>query len=219
LPNGLSRKEWEQQISGNETLDPTPEQQIGPYKKTKFLAEGVARRFAKEGLGVVIVNPSTPIGSHDIKPTPTGKMVVDFLNHQMPGYVNTGLNFVDVEDVAEGHLLAAEKGRVGERYILGNQNLMLKEILEMLAQLTGGPKPKFKIPYWVAYCAGLVSTGLATLTGKPPMVPLDGVKMSREIMFYDPSKAIRELGLPQHPIEGALTKAIKFFRDNGYVKE
>ena len=214
---GEARKAWERQFTGDEHLDPTREQLIGPYKKSKYLAELAARRFAREGLPVVIVNPSTPIGSYDAKPTPTGKLVLDFLKRQMPAYLDTGLNLVDVEDVAEGHLLAADKGKPGERYILGNRNLMLKEILETLAKITGLPAPKVRIPYWVAYCSGGACTLFAELTGIPPAVPLDAVRMAREVMFYDGSKAVRELGMPQSPVEGALEKAVRFFRDNGYA--
>jgi len=212
------RAEWEKNCSGSEKQDPTSEQLIGPYKKSKYYSELVARNFSGEGLPVVIVNPSTPVGSHDIKPTQTGKLIVDFLNGKMPAYLDTGLNLVDVEDVAEGHLLAAEKGRIGERYILGNKNLMLKEILELLAGLSGRPAPKFKIPYWIAYAAGFASTALSNITGKPPEIPLDGVRMARELMFYDSSKAVKELGMPQGAVEKALEKAVSFFRDNGYVK-
>ena len=214
---GNARIEWEKKFSGNEALDPTEEQLIGTYKKSKFYAELAARKFAKEGLNLVIVNPSTPIGSHDAKPTPTGKIILDFLNGKMPAYLDTGLNFVDVEDVAEGHILAAEKGVAGERYILGNRNLMLKEALDMLSKLTGMPAPKFKIPYWIAFTSGMVSTAVAELTGKPPAVPLDGVRMASEIMFYDSSKAAKDLGLRQNPVEQALEKAVKFFKDNGYI--
>lgn len=212
-----NRQEWERQFCGDETMDPTPEQLIGAYKKSKYQAELVARKFARQGLPVVIVNPSTPIGSHDIKPTPTGKLILDFLKKQMPAYLDTGLNLVDVEDVAEAHLLAAEKGKIGERYILGNQNLLLKEILDVLAKITGLPAPKFKIPYWVAYAAGVFSTAFAELTGIPPAIPLDGVKMAKELMFYDGSRAVRELGMPQNSVENALEKAVKFFRDNDYL--
>jgi len=136
----------------------------------------------------------------------------------MPAYLDTGLNLVDVEDVAEGHLLAAEKGRVGERYILGNRNLMLKEILEILAGLSGRPAPGFKIPYWIAYAAGFASTTLSNITGKPPDIPLDGVRMAQELMFYDSSKSVKELGMPQGRVEKALEKAVRFFSENGYVK-
>ncbi len=202
---------------GNETMDPSETHLIGPYKKSKFYAELVARKFAKEGLPLVIVNPSTPVGSHDIKPTPTGKLILDFLKRKMPAYLETGLNFVDVEDVARGHLLAGEKGKVGERYILGGKNLMLKELFDLLSEVSGLPSPKYKIPYWIAYSAGWITTSFAGMTGRAPLVPLDGVKMARELMFYDGSKAVRELGMPQNFIQGALEKAVHFFREHGYV--
>ena len=139
---------------GSEEMDPFPDQLIGPYKKSKFASELIARSFVAKGLPIVIVNPSTPIGSRDIKPTPTGKMIVDFLNGRMPGYVDTGLNFVDVEDVAIGHWLAAQKGKAGQRYILGNKNMTLKDFLQTVAKVAGQPAPRFKIPYAVAYMAG-----------------------------------------------------------------
>ncbi len=202
---------------GSESMDPTEEQLIGPYKKSKFYAELVARKFVKEGMDLVIVNPSTPIGSHDIKPTPTGKLVLDFLKGKMPAYLETGLNFVDVEDVAEGHLLAAERGKVGERYILGNKNLMLKEFFDILSKITGRPAPKYKIPYWLAYGVGWATTQLANFTGLPPLVPLDGVKMAKELMFYDASKSVKDLGLPQSSIEKALEKSVRFFQEQGYL--
>lgn len=204
---------------GDETLDPTPEQLIGPYKTTKFLAELEARKFASQGLPLVIVNPSTPIGSHDVKPTPTGRIVVDFLNRRMPAYLDTGLNLVDVEDVAAGHLLAAEKGKPGQRYILGNKNLSLKEILDLLSDITGLPSPKFRVPYAAAYAAGWVSTTLCRVSGgSEPRVPLDAVRMARHSMFFDASKAVRELGLPQTPVKDALSKAVDWFRANGYAR-
>src|SRR3989338_1087238 len=214
----INRKAWEKKVSGNETMDPTEHQLIGPYKKSKYLAELVARKFAQKGAPIVIVNPSTPIGSHDIKPTPTGKLILDFLNRQMPAYLETGLNLVDVQDVAEGHLLASEKGKIGERYILGNKNLMLKEIFQILEEITGIPAPKLRIPYWIAYSAGFLTTTFAQITGVPPKVPLDGVKMAREIMFYNPSQAVQELGMAQNDIKKSLEESVKFFKDYGYVK-
>lgn len=213
-----SRVSWEKKYEGNETLDPTSHQLIGPYKKSKYFAELVARKFAQKGMPLVIVNPSTPIGSHDIKPTPTGKLILDFLNRQMPAYLETGLNLVDVQDVAEAHLLAALKGKIGERYILGNKNLMLKEIFQILEEITGIPSPSLRIPYWVAYSAGFLSTAFAQISGNPPKVPLDGVKMAKEIMFYDSSKATRELGMAQNDIRKSLEESVKFFNDHGYVK-
>jgi len=204
---------------GREELDPVPDELIGPYKRSKFASDKLARDFAAQGLPIVIVNPSTPIGARDIKPTPTGKMIVDFLNGKMPGYVDTGLNFVDVEDVATGHWLAAEKGNVGERYILGNKNMTLKIFLEMLARVSGRPAPRIQIPYAVAYAAGAASTALSYLTRREPAIPLDGVRMAHEPMYYDASRAVRELGLPQTPIEDALRKAVEWFRANGYVRK
>jgi len=203
---------------GNETMDPTPEQLVGPYKRSKFASDLLARQYAQKGLPLVLVNPAAPVGSHDIKPTPTGKIIVDFLNRKMPAYIETGMNFIDVEDVAAGHWLAAQKGRMGERYILGHKNMTLKEFLDELAHIAGLPAPRFKIPYAAAYLAGALSTGLSSLTGKEPAIPLDGVRMAHEPMYYDASKAVRELGLPQTPIETALRKAVQWFRDNGYVK-
>jgi dihydroflavonol-4-reductase len=202
---------------GREELDPTPEQLVGPYKRTKLLSDKIAREFARRGLRLVIVNPSAPIGSHDIKPTPTGKMIVDFLNHKMPAYIDTGMNFVDVEDVAAGHWLAAQKGKPGERYILGNQNMTLKEFLGLLAAAAGMAAPRIKIPYAVAWVAGMVSTGISNMTGKEPQIPLDGVRMAHEPMYYDASKAVRELGLPQSPIPPAVEKAVRWFRQNNYI--
>lgn len=207
-------------VNGRPATEETPSSlhtMIGHYKRSKFLAEAQARRMAAAGCPVVIVNPSTPVGAWDLKPTPTGQMILDFLNGRMPGYVETGLNLVDVEDVAEGHLLAMRHGRIGERYILGGRNLMLVEILRLLADLSGRPVPRAKIPWGVAYGAACVSTGWAWCTGRPPAIPLEGVRMARKLMFFDAGKAVRELGLPQQPVEAALERAIRWFRDHGYV--
>ncbi len=190
---------------------------IGHYKRSKYEAERVAERWAAR-LPVVIVNPSTPVGEYDVKPTPTGQMILDFLNRRMPAYVETGLNLVDARDVAEGHILAAERGRVGEKYILGHRNMTLKEILDTLSRLTGLPSPKLRLPYWVPLTAAAADTAVARLTGRVPRVPLEGVRMSRYRMFFDASKAVRELGLPQTPIEEALVRAVAWFRENGYVR-
>jgi dihydroflavonol-4-reductase len=192
---------------------------VGDYKRSKFLAEQVVLRYAREGVPVVIVNPSTPVGVGDVKPTPSGKVIVDFLNGNMPGYVDTGLNVVDVEDVAQGHLLAAEKGRVGEKYILGNENLTLRQILTLLAELVGRPAPRFKVPYTLALGVAYADAALARLIpGREPFAPPVGVKLSRKTMFFDPSKAVRELGVPQTPVREALTKAIRWFQEYGYVQ-
>lgn len=203
---------------GREDLDPLPKHQVGPYKRSKFNSELVAREFAKKGLAVVIVNPSAPIGSQDIKPTPTGKLIVDTLKGLMPAYLDTGMNFIDVEDVAAGHLLAAQKGKVGERYILGNKNMSLKDFLQSVARIAGVRGPLFQIPYAVAWAAGAVAGAISNVTGKEPLIPLDGVRMAHAPMYYDSSKAIRELGLPQTPVETAIEKAVKWFRQNGYAR-
>ena len=202
---------------GREDLDPTPDQLIGPYKRSKFNSELVAREFAKKGLHVVIVNPAAPIGSYDIKPTPTGKMILDTLKGLMPAYLETGMNFVDVEDVAAGHLLAAQKGRAGERYILGNQNLSLKDFLQKVAKAAKVRGPLFQIPYAVAWMAGAVCGAISTVTGQEPLIPLDGVRMAHAPMYYDASKAVKEVGLPQTPVEIAIQMAVNWLRDNGYV--
>ena len=191
---------------------------VGNYKKSKFDAERVAEAWAGRGLPVVIVNPSTPVGERDVKPTPTGQMIVDFLNRRLPAYVDTGLNLVDVRDVAQGHLLAAEKGRIGEKYILGNRDMTLKEILETLARLTGLPAPRIRLPHAVPLAAAAAATWAAHLTGRPPRVSLESVRMSRHRMFFDAGKAVRELGLPQTPVEDALGRAVAWFRENGYVR-
>ena len=174
----------------NEMTPVTLEQMIGHYKRSKFLAEAEVMAAARAGLPVVIVNPSTPVGSRDVKPTPTGRMIVDFLNGRMPAYVETGLNLIDVEDVAAGHLLAMEKGRVGQRYILGHRNLTLKEILEILAKLSGRPAPTVRLPHAVALGVAAVSTVAAQVTRRPPLVSWESVRMSKKKMFFDSSKAI-----------------------------
>ena len=185
------------------------------YKLSKYEAEQVAHELFGRGLPIVIVNPSTPVGPRDIKPTPTGKIILDFLNRKMPAYIDTGLNLIDVTDCARGHILAEEKGRLGERYILGNKNMSLKEILLALETLTGLKAPRIKMPYWVAYTAGLACEWASdNITHQPPSVPLAGVKMAKYFMYFDPSKAIRELGLPQNPVENALGQAIRWFKEN-----
>jgi dihydroflavonol-4-reductase len=191
---------------------------IGHYKRSKCLAEEVARDYAKKGLRVVIVNPSTPIGPFDIKPTPTGRIVVDFLNGKMPAYMETGLNFVSVADVAEGHWLASQKGKPGERYILGNTNMMLKEFLALLAEIAGLPAPRIRIPYAIGYCIGAIDTWTSRLLKREPRVPLEAVRMARHLMFFDASRAIRELGLPQTPVRQALREAVEWFIAHGYAK-
>ncbi len=208
--------------NGDLTNEATPtryQDMIGYYKKSKFLAEQEVARFARKGLPVVIVNPTAPVGTMDRKPTPTGKIIVDFLNRRMPAYVDTGLNFVDVEDVAEAHVRAAEKGNPGERYILGNVNLTLQQFLQGLARLTGMKAPRFKVPYTPVLCAAAIDEGLARLLkGRCPAIPLTGVRMARHYMFFDCSKAVTAGIMPrQNSLEIALQKAIDWYVDNGYV--
>lgn len=192
---------------------------VSDYKKSKYLSDVLARRLAKEeGLPVVVVNPAAPIGPRDIKPTPTGRIVTDFLNGRMPSYIDTGLNVVHVSDVAEGHWLAATKGRVGERYILGGENLTLKQVLDLLSAVSGRPAPRFKTPYAVAYAFGAVDTALARLRGTEPMAPLDAIKMARHYMWFSSEKAKRELGYAPRPVKSALQDAANWFQANGYVK-
>jgi len=192
---------------------------IGDYKKSKYLAEQVALEFA-EDLPVVIVNPSFPVGPGDIKPTPTGQTILDFLNRKMPAYVDTGMNVVDVEDVALGHLLASEKGRVGERYILGGENLTMKQLLDLLAEITGLPAPRFRLPYFPILAASFLNAGFCKLfPGCTPRMTPQTIRMSRHLMFFDPSKAVEELGFPQTSARQALSKAVAWFEENGYVQD
>jgi dihydroflavonol-4-reductase len=192
---------------------------VGHYKKSKFLAEEEVRRFIEQGLPAVIVNPSTPIGPFDRKPTPTGKIIVDFVNGKIPAYLDTGLNFIDVEDVAAGHVLAADQGRIGGRYILGNKNITLREFFEILARMTGKKAPAVRLPYVPVLMAAYVNEALSTwITGKQPLIPLTGVRMAKTYMFFDCTKAVKELHLPQNPVEGAIEKAIRWFERNDYIK-
>jgi dihydroflavonol-4-reductase len=201
---------------GDEQTQVNLDEMAGHYKRSKFLAEQAALEFAGQGFPVVIVNPTAPIGDHDFKPTPTGKIVVDFLRGAMPAYVDTGLNVVDARDVAEGHLLALERGKSGERYILGAENLTLQQILEELARITGRSAPRLRIPYALAYTAGAVNTAWANLSGKEPRAPLDGVRMARKKMWVRHDKAARELGYRPGPAPEALRRAVEWFQANGY---
>jgi dihydroflavonol-4-reductase len=184
------------------------------YKLSKWRAEQVALELAGRGAPVIIVNPSTPIGPFDVKPTPTGRIILDFLNGDLPAYLDTGLNWVHVRDVAAGHVLAAEKGRIGERYILGNAaaNWTMRESLAVLEELSGTPAPKFRVPYLLALLAAHANEAFSALTGREPKAPLAGVRMARYKMFFNPAKAIRELGLPQTPPRQAFADAIEWFR-------
>lgn len=192
---------------------------VGHYKRSKYLAERKAEEFLRMGLPVVMVHPSTPVGPGDHKPTPTGKIIVDFLNRRMPAYLNTGLNIIDVRDVAAGHLLALEKGRIGEKYILGNRNMALSEIFQHLESLSGVKAPCVRLPYAPILALAHLFQAVSRVTGTEPLIPLEGVKMAKKFMFFDPGKAIRELGLPQTPVEKALSDAVAWFTKNGYVKQ
>ncbi|HYS43530.1 MAG TPA: hopanoid-associated sugar epimerase, partial [Geobacteraceae bacterium] len=205
-------------VPGNESTPVTLADMVGHYKKSKFLAEREAESFVARGVPLVIVNPSTPVGALDVKPTPTGKIIVDFLNRRMPAYLDTGLNLIDVTDCARGHLLAARHGRVGEKYILGSENLTLREIFTMLAEITGLPAPKVRLPYTPILLAAYVNEALSRITSREPLIPLAGVQMARKFMFFDASRAVKELGLPQSPVADALRKAVEWFRANGYAR-
>lgn len=202
---------------GDENTRTTVELLVSDYKKSKFLAEQAALESARDGLDVVVVNPSTPIGAYDVKPTPTGEIILRFLQDRMPAYVHTGLNLIDVEDVARGHILAWQRGRTGERYILGNRNLTLKQMLDMLAAITGKPAPRIAVPHFIPLAVAFVDEVILTRFGKTPQVSLASVQMSRKAMYYDSYKAVRELGLPQNSIEAAIEKAVQWFQANGYA--
>ncbi len=201
----------------NEFTDARLEEMVGHYKRSKWLAEKEALNAAKAGLPVIVVMPTTPVGPWDWKPTPTGKIILDFLNGKMPGYVETGLNFVGVEECAAGHLLAAEKGKVGERYLLGAENLTLKAMLDTLSRITGLPAPKHKIPHGLALGVAYANTLFSRLVGRQPGIPVEGVKIARHMMFVDCSRAPRELGFKAGPVAAALERAVRWYEANGYI--
>jgi dihydroflavonol-4-reductase len=203
---------------GSETTPVNLRDMVGHYKRSKYLAEREAESFVAQGLPLVIVNPSTPVGPHDVKPTPSGRFIVDYLNGQMPAYLDTGLNLVDVEDCARGHLLALEKGRVGEKYILGGENLSMARIFALLEEYVGLPAPRLRLPYYPLLLAACLNEALARLTGQRPLIPLTAVRMARKKMFFDTTKAVRELGLPRRPPVESLARAVEWFRENGYVR-
>jgi dihydroflavonol-4-reductase len=202
----------------NEFTEANLEEMIGHYKRSKWMAEQEVLNAAKEGLPVMVAMPTTPVGPWDWKPTPTGKIILDFLNGKMPGYVETGLNFVGVEECAAGHLLVSEKGKIGERYLLGAENLTLKELLDTLAKITGLPAPGMKIPHGVALGVAYVESAFSRLIGKEPGIPVEGVKIARHKMFVDASRARRELGFQPGPVAAALERAVRWYQANGYVR-
>ena len=203
----------------NEKTDAKLEEMIGHYKRSKWMAEREALNAVKEGFPVIVAMPTTPVGPWDWKPTPTGKIIVDFLNGKMPGYVDTGLNFVGVEECAAGHLLVAEKGKVGERYLLGGENLTLKQVLDILSNITSLPAPKLKFPHGVALGAAYASTFFSRLVGKEPGIPVEGVKIAQHKMFVDCTRAQRELGFKAGPVSAALQRAVAWYESNGYVSK
>src|ERR1051326_4585121 len=191
---------------------------VGHYKRSKFMAEAIALEAGRKGANVVVVNPTTPIGEYDIKPTPTGRIVVDFLKRKFPAYVDTGLNLVDATQCARGHIAVLEKGRSGERYILGGENLTLKQILEKLAAITGLPSPKLRVPYVLALATGIVDEVITgRIRGREPRVTIDAVRMGRKKMFVSSAKAEHELGWKCVPVDGALRRAVEWFRRNRYI--
>jgi dihydroflavonol-4-reductase len=191
---------------------------VGHYKRSKFLAEGVALEFARHGLPLVVVNPSTPVGPWDSRPTPTGQIIVDFIKRRMPAYLETGLNLIHVQDVAKGHLLAEEKGQVGEKYVLGHENLSLSQIFHLLAEITGIPAPKVKLPYWPVLGLAYVDEFLATyIRHRPPRMPVTAIRMAKKFMYFDNRKAIEYLGFALTPVRQALADAVEWFRRHGYV--
>lgn len=201
---------------GNENSPVSISDMTGHYKRSKWLAEQIALERARAGQPIIIVNPTAPVGDHDWRPTPTGSIILNFLRNKLPAYVDTGLNLIDVQDTAAGHLLAAERGRPGERYILGCQNLTLEQILGRLAHLSGKKAPKTRIPYPVAYATALLNTAWANFTGKEPVAAMEAVKMARNKMFVSHAKAVTSLGFSPGSVDLALMRAIGWFRTNGY---
>jgi dihydroflavonol-4-reductase len=201
----------------NESTHAKLEEMVGHYKRSKWMAEREALNAAKDGLPVIVAMPTTPVGPWDWKPTPTGKIIADFLNGNIPGYVETGLNFVGVEECAAGHLLVAEKGKVGHRYLLGGENLTLKQVLDLLARITGLRAPSLKIPHGIALGAAYASTIFSWLVGKEPGITIEGVKIAQHMMFVDCTRAQRELGFKAGPVAAAFDRAVRWYEANGYV--
>jgi len=203
----------------DETTPSTYADMIGPYKQSKFLAEAEVRHLVEtQRLPAVIVNPSTPVGPRDIKPTPTGRMILEAASGRMPAFVDTGLNLVHVDDVAQGHLLAEKRGRIGERYILGGENLALAEILRRIAGIVGRKPPTLRLPLAVVWPVAAVAEMVGRITGREPMVTFDGLRMARKKMFFSSAKAERELGYRARPVDLALADAIEWFRRQGMLR-
>jgi dihydroflavonol-4-reductase len=203
----------------NEFTDAKLEEMIGHYKRSKWMAEQEVLNAAKSGLPVIVAMPTTPVGPWDWKPTPTGKIILDFLNGKMPGYVETGLNFVGVEECAAGHLLVSERGKIGERYLLGAENLTLKQVLDTLAKITGLPAVKMKIPHGLALGVAYAETAFSRLIRREPQIPIEGVKIAKHVMFVDCSRAQKELGFQPGPVAAALERAVRWYEANGYVSK
>src|SRR5215475_4711461 len=201
----------------NEFTDAKLDEMVGHYKRSKWQAERLVLDAAKQGFPAIVAMPTTPVGPWDWKPTPTGKIILDFLNGKMPGYVETGLNFVGVEECAAGHLLVADRGKIGERYLLGGENLTLKAVLDLLAKITGLAAPSMKIPHGLALGVAYIETGFSRLLGKEPQIPVEGVKIAQHKMFVDVSRAQRELGFQPGSVAAALERAVRWYRANGYV--
>jgi dihydroflavonol-4-reductase len=201
----------------NESTEAKLEEMVGHYKRSKWMAEREALNAAKDGLPVIVAMPTTPVGPWDWKPTPTGKIILDFLNGKMPGYVETGLNFVGVEECAAGHLLVADKGKTGERYLLGGENLTLKQMLDTLAKITGLPAPSLKIPHGLALGVAYASTVFSRMVGRAPGITIEGVKIAQHMMFVDCTRAQRELGFKAGSVSAALERAVRWYEANDYV--
>ena len=201
----------------NEFTDAKLEEMVGHYKRSKWLAEKEVLAAAKQGFPAIVAMPTTPVGPWDWKPTPTGKIILDFLNGKMPGYVETGLNFVGVEECAAGHILVSEKGTVGERYLLGAENLTLKGVLDILAEITGLPAPSLKIPHRLALGVAYAETAFSRLIGREPQIPVEGVRIAQHMMFVDCSRAKRELGFQTGPVAAAFDRAVRWYEAHGYI--
>jgi dihydroflavonol-4-reductase len=201
----------------NEFTDTKLEEMVGHYKRSKWQAERAVLDAAKQGFPAIVAMPTTPVGPWDWKPTPTGKIILDFLNGKMPGYVETGLNFVGVEECAAGHLLVSDKGKVGERYLLGAENLTLKQVLDILARITGLGAPKLKIPHGLALGVAYANTAFSRLLGREPGIPVEGVKIAQHMMFVNAARAQKELGFQPGSVAAAFERAVRWYADNGYV--